>query len=239
MTVIARAILRLLLSNALLLAIPLTAAADEPTPTPKTTVGRAGISWDDRDISAAAKAEGRAALHIMRTSIGAGHWSTLNYKKAKENDKGSVKARRKFASAWLWSGKKISNITAAELAKVKGYSDGKPPFPGVAAAVVCHGRSDVTGRVSVAQDVFDTKIWMNSCQTAAVKFWLNSVAGTVGVLAGLELFIGNNELLATQLALACAEVLIGANVLDYYATVSDLGATWIRDHWHLISVGAQ
>ena len=30
----------------------------------------------------------------------------------------------------------------------------------------------------------------------------------------------------------------GGELLGYYADTSDLGAAWMRDHWHLVTVGS-
>ena len=52
-----RASVGLIASSALLMGVPLTAVAHEPTPPPTHIVGRAGNGWHDRNITADEKAE--------------------------------------------------------------------------------------------------------------------------------------------------------------------------------------
>jgi hypothetical protein len=45
----------------------------------------------------------------------------LDYKLADKYDKGQTTTRRQFAASWLWSGKRVKNISAKERKVVRGY----------------------------------------------------------------------------------------------------------------------
>lgn len=201
---------------------------------------------DDRQISSSAKLDIRSANAILKRATNSDH-TVLNYAKAKAEDKGRYIARRKFAAAFEWRGGRITNISAAEHAKVRAYYDGKPSWASINGSPVdrveakarnCLGRSEVTGDINIAAGTFDIKYWMDSCDVKAVKLWIKGAAGLSGLFAAGG-FLDGRPSLALQSAIVGAYLAAGGELLGYYADTSDIGAAWLRDHWHVVTMGRQ
>lgn len=202
---------------------------------------------DDRHISSAQRADIKATNAIFKRATNGDH-SVLNYVKAKANDKGRVTARRKYAAGFEWRGGRITHISRAEHAKVRAYYDGKPSWASInggpspagvkAQARNCHGRSELTGGINIATGRYDVTNWLDSCDVKAVMLWSKGVAGLAGMLAAAGFFDGHPDL-AVHYAIIGAYIAAGREILGYYADVSDINAVWMRDHWHVITMGPQ
>ncbi len=218
--------------------------------TPVSTVTghdqRAAAPLDDRNLSIKQTAAIHAATSIYRHSVGATN-RTLNYSKAKKFDKGRVAARRKFAAAWLWRGKKVSHISKAELKKVKRYSKGMPSWKSIGATPdlkaarvdrICTGDSYRVGDIDLAQGRFDVTWFYDSCDTKALLLWMRSVSFISGVLAAAG-FVQSESTVAYQLAVQAAAVALAREIISYNADISSLNAVFVRDRWHLLTIGPQ
>lgn len=234
-------------------AAPMAEAAPAAPPPPQTAQGWAtggSTGWkargDDRKLSKTTQANLKIARTISEKAINKSR-TTLDYGKANKYDKGKVTLRRQFAAGWLWSGKKISHISSAELKAVKreipAQALAHKPLKTKAYGLALVGpakaaNSKCTGVTKSVQKAAKGKPWdwwyyYNSCKTNDIKFWLKVGAGAAGVVAAL--FPPSAPLTVTVAAL----LVVGQDWIDNKQANSPVDAVIIRDHFHLVSVRSQ
>lgn len=128
----------------------------------------------------------RAAQSINEHATGPKR-KVLDYKLANKYDKGQTTVRRQFAASWLWTGRKIKNISAKERKVVKSYvkkyfGKTKAPSglraPSLDASSRCKGKG---GFESLGGGAWNG--YFNSCSTAIMIAELRYGGILVGLIA--------------------------------------------------------
>jgi hypothetical protein len=91
--------------------------------------------------------------------------------------------------------------------------------------------------VDYAAGKHDVTTWLDSCDAKAAKVWIKGAAGIAGFLA-VAVFAEEPNL-AVEVGMVGGLLLGSAELISYYADISTLDAIWIRDHWHIITMGPQ
>lgn len=164
---------------------------------------------------------------------------TLNYEKADKSDRGNTRVRRQMARGILAVGGKISRISKAERAKVNAIKmphKAWHPSPlrvangkALPQRVTCQGRND-TVTLKRTPPLFDITNYYNSCRTDSIVQGLNACAIVAGVVTGLGAVPG------LPVTVVCV---VGYALTAHYQHISSIGAIWVRDQNHWLTVGAQ
>ena len=191
--------------------------------------------YEYRKLSRAKRTDARAAVNIIRNSV-SNKGKTLDYKKANKYDKGRTAARRQVAAAYLWAGKKVTNIGKAELKKVKKYVpkkkrprlfDARTPVENLRilwdANPACTGRSGW----KTLYDKYGARrgwaLYLNKCETANLKAGAVTVGFVTGVLA---ISMASKPPAAAALGTVAAIAGLGAGVIDTLQDYSLTGSIW-------------
>lgn len=195
---------------------------------------------DDNQLSKVQKKDVSAVVNIFNHA-----WNkkkkTLDYRKANTYDKGRTTTRRQMARGVVAGGGKLTHISKAERAKVmkiktktlKKRSSSRMSASSSRAelrATQCKGRNDVVTKKRTPP-LFDVRYYFDSCRTDA----LISSLTTIGIAGGLLTAMGAVSVGPVLIAVAS----VGAVWLTHYQKISDIGATWVRDKNHLLTMGAQ
>jgi hypothetical protein len=206
------------------------------SPTTPDGAGRLpSYRFEYRKLSKAKRTDARAAVNIIRNSV-SNKGKTLNYTKANKYDKGRTAARRQVAAAYLWAGKKITNISKAELKKVKKYVpkkkrprrfDARTPVENLRilwdANPACTGRSGWKTLYDKYGDRRGWALYLNKCETANLKAGAVTVGFVTGVLA---ISMATKPPAAAALGTVAAIAGLGAGVIDTVQDYSATGSIW-------------
>lgn len=197
------------------LTVPAQASPRIATPDAEGQPPRFRVEW--RSVPKAKKKQIQVAVDIIRRAVSK-DGKTLDYKKANKYDKGEVGVRRQLAATYLWSGRKVSHISKAELKKVKKHISKKKKPKGFSHERVqsfgtsCPGNSGVTTVYDKHGARRGWAVYLNQCQTTAITATMQGIGATTAILA---ISLGKKR---PDAAAACGIVsifsLIGAYAVD-------------------------
>lgn len=167
---------------------------------------------------------------IRKKAVNKAH-NRLNYKTANRYDKGDYVARRKMAAGFLAGGGKVTDISSAELKKVRKYLPKKHRASNSRtlgdAPKRCTGVTKVKDYY-IKGPAFDVRYYFNSCDTDFIKDATDSIAIALGIVAAL--FPPS----APAVGAAAGIVLLTKLAVSNAQNRSDLNAIILRDYTHLL-----
>lgn len=191
--------------------------------------------YEYRKLSKAKRSDASAAVNIIRKSV-TNKGKTLNYRKANKYDNGRTTARRQVAAAYLWAGKKITNVSKAELKKIKKYVpkkkrprkfDARTEIQDLKilldANPACTGKSGWRTLYDKHGSRRGWAVYLNRCETANLKAGALTVAFVTGILA---ISVSSKPPAAAALGTVAAIAGLGGGVIDILQDYSVSGSIY-------------